>query len=168
MLKYHERPYRLGVGAVLFNPEGRVWVGRRIQKNDQSISNFWQMPQGGIDEGENPSEAVFRELVEETGTDKADVIAETSVWLDYNLPETLADRSWGGKYQGQRQKWFALRFTGNETDFDLDRHHDPEFSEWKWVNLKDLTSMIVSFKVPMYSAIVSEFLHIPKLVTSST
>lgn len=168
MLNYQDRPYRLGVGVVLFNPEGKVWVGRRIQKNDHSISNFWQMPQGGIDEGENPDEAVFRELVEETGTDKAEVIGESSVWLNYNLPEPLANRSWDGKFQGQRQKWFALRFTGKESDFELDSHHEPEFSEWKWVDLVDLTSMIVSFKVPMYSAIVSEFLHIPELVTSTS
>ena len=162
-----DQSYRRGVGAVLFNAEGKVWIGKRVSRNDKKIAHFWQMPQGGMDEGETPSEAVFRELQEETGTMNAEIIGETRDWLTYELPKGLAKRSWDGKFRGQKQKWFALRFTGDEQDFNLNSHEKPEFSEWRWEDLLELPDIIVPFKRQMYKSIVSEFLHIPAKVKSS-
>lgn len=160
--KAPDLPYRRGVGAVLFNTEGKVFVGRRA---DQRHAAAWQLPQGGIGEGEAPDQAVLRELAEETGTDKAHIIAETRDWLTYDLPERLVGVSWGGRYRGQKQKWFALRFTGEDSDFDLDAHGKPEFSDWRWVALDDLAELIVDFKRPMYRAILAEFRHLPDQIT---
>lgn len=154
-------PYRRGVGAVLFNREGLVWVGRRIPRPGQKIENYWQMPQGGIDKGEEPVEAVFRELKEEAGTDQAELVAETRSWLTYDLPEDLKGVAWKGKFKGQKQKWFALRFTGDDSDFDLDGHAKPEFDAWKWVELTCLPRLIVPFKRVIYDGIVKEFKAVP-------
>ena len=160
--------YRPGVGAVLFNGDGRVWIGRRATKSDPSRIQFWQMPQGGIDDGETPSEAVIRELAEETGTDKAEVIAETRDWLTYDLPEHLIGVAWDGGYRGQIQKWFALRFTGDARDFDLERHDEPEFTEWRWARVSELPNLIVPFKRRLYQDILTEFAHLPDVITSAT
>jgi len=161
-------PYRPCVGAALFNAKGQVWVGRRIPRSDESVRNFWQMPQGGIDKGEDPREAVVRELLEETGTDRVEFLAETSDWLTYDLPDHLRGVSWGGKYRGQKQKWFALRYLGIDGDFNLDHHGKPEFSEWRWVALLELPDIIVPFKRDVYSMIVNEFSHIPERITRSS
>ena len=147
------RPYRNGVGIMLINDRREVWVGRRAGMADDA----WQMPQGGIDAGETPRAAVLRELAEETGTDKAEIIAESGDWLSYELPPEVAARVWRGRYRGQRQKWFALRFTGVDADFDLETHHQREFAAWRWLEAERLTRLIVAFKRPVYEAVIAEF-----------
>ena len=146
-------PYRSCVGAMLVNAVGRGFVAKRID----SPGDAWQMPQGGIDEGEDPAKAVMRELQEETGTDKAEIIAESDRWRAYDLPDELIGRLWGGKYRGQRQKWFALKFLGEDNDIDIEAHETPEFSDWKWVEIDEVVSLIVPFKRALYGDIVSEF-----------
>ena len=144
--------WRRGVGIMLVNARGRVFVGRRID-----TPAAWQMPQGGIDDGETPAAAAFRELKEETGTDRAEIIAETPDWLRYELPAELqGKRIWGGFYRGQEQKWFLMRFLGRDADFDLDTHH-PEFDAWKWVAPAELTALIVPFKRPLYEQVLAAF-----------
>lgn len=159
-------PYRRGVGAALFNRKGEVWVGRRITTSGQDLENYWQLPQGGIDHDEEPSEAVFRELLEETGTSRASIVAETEGWLTYDLPADLQGVAWGGHYRGQEQKWFALSFNGDDDDFKLDAHDDPEFDAWKWVEFSTLPSLIVPFKRGIYESVVDEFANIPTRVRS--
>lgn len=156
-------PYRPGVGAMLLNGEGKVFVGRRsgVRRGPRG-ANVWQMPQGGIDDGETPAMAVMRELAEETGTDKADIIAETKGWLTYDLPDDLIGVSWDGRYRGQTQKWFALRFTGVDADFDLGADADPEFTAWKWVAMAELPRLVVPFKRRLYDTIVAEFRDLAK------
>ena len=146
-------PYRSCVGAMLVNAVGRVFVAKRID----SPGDAWQMPQGGIDEGEDPAKAVMRELQEETGTDKAEIIAESNRWRAYDLPDELIGRLWGGKYRGQRQKWFALKFLGEDNDIDIEANETPEFSDWKWVEIDEVVNLIVPFKRALYGDIVSEF-----------
>ena len=155
-------PYRPCVGAALFNPEGLVWIGKRISRTGDNLIDAWQMPQGGIDPGEDPRQAVLRELREEIGTDRAEIIAETGDWLTYELPPHLRGVSWGGKFRGQKQKWFALRFLGEDCDFDLNTYSEPEFSSWKWAPLEQLPEMIVPFKRDVYSSLVNEFRHFPE------
>lgn len=146
-------PYRPCAGAMLVNQEGRVFVAKRIDTPGEA----WQMPQGGIDDGEETSLAVLRELQEETGTDKAEIIAESADWRQYDLPDELIGKIWGGKYRGQRQKWFLLRFLGDDGDIDIEAHDPPEFSDWKWAALDDLVDLIVPFKRKLYADIVAEF-----------
>jgi putative (di)nucleoside polyphosphate hydrolase len=145
-------PYRPCVGLMLFNRHGQVFVGKRI---DQTVEG-WQMPQGGIDAGEAPAEAVLRELKEETGTGKAEIIGEMENWLTYDLPAHLVGIAFHGKYRGQRQKWFALRFLGQDSDIDL-HAHEPEFAEWKWVDLAALPKLVVPFKRDTYAAVIAAF-----------
>ncbi len=145
-------PYRAGVGIMLLNADRMVFVGRRID----STSDAWQMPQGGIDEGEEAAAAALRELEEEAGTNKAEIIAESKEWLAYDLPDRLIPRIWNGKYRGQNQKWFAMRFLGNDNDININTAH-PEFCEWRWVSLQDLPNIIVSFKRDIYVKVVEEF-----------
>ena len=150
-------PYRPGVGVMLFNRKGLVFVGRRGDTADA-----WQMPQGGIDEGESPREAALREMMEEIGTDKADIVAESRDWYVYDLPPALQARSWGGRFRGQRQKWFALRFTGADRDINIATKH-PEFDAWKWASVRTLPELIVPFKRELYRALVAEFGHLGKV-----
>ncbi len=145
------KDYRRGVGIMLLDKRRRIFVGRRIDTPDA-----WQMPQGGIDEGEEPREAARRELHEEVGTDKAEIIGETSGWLTYELPGKLHLQAWGGRYRGQVQKWFAMRFLGSDADIRLDAHH-PEFDAWKWVDLDELLRLIVPFKHQLYVDVLKEF-----------
>ena len=145
-------PYRPCVGIMLFNQDGQVFVGKRI---DQTVEG-WQMPQGGIDKGETPVEAALRELQEEVGTDKADIIGEMGDWVSYDLPPHLVGVAFHGKYRGQRQKWFALRFTGSDADIDL-AAHEPEFSAYQWVSLEALPGLIVPFKRESYKAVIAAF-----------
>ena len=159
-------PYRRGVGAVLFNADGLVWIGRRILKPGQDIQNYWQMPQGGIDDEEDPAVAVLRELREETGTDQADIIGETGDWLTYDLPEPLRGKVWKGRFRGQVQKWFALQFRGLDTDFDLGGHEHPEFDAWRWAELTSLPGLIVPFKRKIYESVVDAFAEFPLKVQS--
>ena len=147
-----DKPYRRGVGIVLLDGEGRVFVGRR--KDTRTMA--WQMPQGGIDRGETPREAAMRELKEEVGTDKARIIAVSRSWLRYDLPARLRTKVWGGKYRGQEQKWFLMRYLGRDHDIDL-AAHEPEFNKWQWLPFDQLPKVIVSFKRPLYEAVVAEF-----------
>jgi len=146
-------PYRKGVGAVLFDSTGRVFVARR---NDTS-GDAWQLPQGGIDGNEKPRRAVLRELGEEIGTRNAEIIAKSSRWFRYDLPDHLVGKVWGGKYRGQKQRWFALRFLGTDAEIDLDAHGHPEFDAWRWVDIADLPALAVPFKRPLYEALAAEF-----------
>jgi putative (di)nucleoside polyphosphate hydrolase len=147
-----ELPYRRGVGALLFNDQGLVFVARRLDTLDA-----WQLPQGGIHKGETPRQAVFRELLEEIGTDRAEVLAKSRRWLRYDLPQELRGRVWNGKYRGQEQRWFALRFTGSDADIDLAAHGKPEFDAWRWSDFEDLPRLAVSFKRALYRDLVEEF-----------
>ena len=145
-------PYRKGVGVMLLNRDGEVFVAQRIDSADAA----WQMPQGGIDPGESPRAAALRELEEETGTAKAEVIGETRDWLRYDLPLDLVPRVWKGRYRGQEQKWFAMRFLGEDQDIDIATEH-PEFSAWRWVSVDALCGLIVPFKQALYVKLVDEF-----------
>lgn len=149
---YSHLPYRPGVGVMLVNKHNQVFVGRRIDTRSEA----WQMPQGGIDEGETASEAVMREMLEEIGTDKAEIIAESKNWFYYDLPEHLVPKLWDGKYRGQKQKWFFMRFLGEDSDINIETDH-PEFMSWRWVEVKELPQIIVPFKRKLYGGIVEEF-----------
>ncbi len=154
-------PYRLGVGVVLFNPAGLVWAGRRLDQKAEA----WQMPQGGIDDGESPREAAFRELGEEIGTSSAELIAESRDWFTYELPPELLGVAWKGRYRGQKQKWFAARFTGQDSDIDIETDH-PEFAEWRWVPFERLVDLIVPFKRDLYAQITAEFAELARQLRS--
>jgi len=145
-------PYRPCVGVMLINEEGLVFVGRRI---DQTVEG-WQMPQGGIDLGESPVEAARRELKEEIGTNKAELLREMDGWLDYDLPPHLIGVALKGRYRGQRQKWLAMRFTGQDSDIDI-ATEEPEFGEWKWLAMEALPRLIVPFKRDTYTKVIENF-----------
>ncbi len=149
-------PYRPNVGAALFNADGRVFIGRRADIPGRA-PGVWQMPQGGIDPGEDPATAVLRELREEIGTDAAEILAEHPEWLVYDLPPDIAASAFRGRYRGQRQKWFALRFLGTDSDIALDRHSHPEFVEWRWAALDELPALAVAFKRPVYERLAADF-----------
>lgn len=149
-------PYRPCVGVMLVNAAGRVFVGKRI---DNKEGEAWQMPQGGIDDGEDLHPAGFRELAEETGVSAnlVTVIAESRDELLYDLPDFLLGRMWGGRYRGQRQKWLLMRFMGEDADIRLDAHDPAEFSEWKWLDPELLPDVIVPFKKRVYRQVLEEF-----------
>ena len=151
-LRHEDLPYRPCVGVMLFNRDGLVFVGRRI---DQTVEG-WQMPQGGIDEGETPQQAGLREMKEEIGTDKAVVLREHSEWLAYDLPPHLLGVALHGRYRGQKQKWLALRFTGEDSDINV-ATPEPEFAQWKWLAVEALPRMIVPFKRDTYAKVIAEF-----------
>jgi len=145
-------PYRPCAGVMLLNHMNKVFVGQRIDTTMEA----WQMPQGGIDEGEDPEQSMWRELKEEIGTADAEIIAKTEDWLTYDLPDDLVGRVWGGKYRGQKQIWFLMRFLGKDSDINLETHH-PEFNAWRWVDVSEVPKLIVPFKRDLYYAIISEF-----------
>lgn len=145
-------PYRPCVGVMLINHDNQVFVAQRI---DQLVE-AWQMPQGGIDDGEDPLIAALRELEEEIGTAKVEVLAESRDWLTYDLPVELIPKVWKGRFRGQKQKWFAMRFVGEDADIDL-ATAEPEFSSWRWLEPEELPNMIVPFKRALYEQIVTEF-----------
>jgi putative (di)nucleoside polyphosphate hydrolase len=140
---------------MLLNAKDRVFVAQRRDMKSEA----WQMPQGGIDSGETPLEAAWREMREEIGTDKARLLAESAGWRHYDLPDDLAGRLWGGRFRGQKQKWFAFRFEGRDRDIDI-ATDKPEFSAWKWVPMRDLPSLIVPFKRQLYRDILAEFAYL--------
>lgn len=152
-------PYRACVGIMLINAEGLIWVGRRCHRIVEEGEN-WQMPQGGIDGAEAPDLAAFRELAEETGTGKAEIIGEARDWLHYDLPPAMLGIALHGKYRGQKQKWFAMRFAGADTDFNIHNPPDglkPEFDAWRWARSDELPVLIVPFKRNVYEAVIEEF-----------
>lgn len=149
-------PYRPCVGVMLVNGDGSVFVGKRI---DNKEGDAWQMPQGGVDDGEDLKSAALRELAEETGVaeDLVTIIAQTREELLYDLPDELIGKLWKGKYRGQRQSWFLARFGGTDADVKLDAHEPAEFCEWKWVAPETLPDLIVPFKKRVYRAVLEEF-----------
>jgi putative (di)nucleoside polyphosphate hydrolase len=152
-------PYRPCVGIVLLNRAGLIWIGRRRNSNPEDGGN-WQMPQGGIDENEDPAIAALRELREETGTDKAEIIGQTSLWHHYDLPPEMVGVVLQGRYRGQRQKWFAMRFLGEDSDFNIHHPptgHAPEFDDWRWARPDEVLNGIIAFKRPVYQAVLDEF-----------
>ncbi len=149
-----ERQYRPGVGVILMNSAHGVWVGRRYGVTAEA----WQMPQGGIDEGESPEAAALRELEEETGVtpDLAEILAVSRGWHQYDVPAELTKTVWQGRFRGQRQKWFVMRFLGGDGDINIETEH-PEFSEWRWTAPADLERDVIDFKRPLYAALTKEF-----------
>lgn len=147
-------PYRPCVGLMLMNAEGRIFVG---QRNDRH-KDAWQMPQGGVDKGEDPRDAALRELWEETGvtSDLVEIVAETDGWLPYDLPHDIVPKIWKGRYRGQEQKWYLLRFTGRDNQIDIQTKH-PEFTQWKWQHPSNLIEEIVPFKRAVYQQVVAAF-----------
>jgi putative (di)nucleoside polyphosphate hydrolase len=148
----NSRKYRRGVGIMLINERTEIFIARR---NDVP-GEAWQMPQGGINRGETPKQAAFRELREEIGTDHAEIIAESKHWFYYDLPEDLAKKAWGGRWRGQRQKWFVMLFRGKDAEIDLATEY-PEFDAWRWVEVHELESLAVSFKKRLYVSLLGEF-----------
>ena len=144
---------RKGIGIFLLNSKKQLWIGKRIDvKND-----YWQMPQGGIDNNESPLQAMKREMKEETGiTENFNVITESKEWLSYELPKDLVNVVWGGKYLGQKQKWFACNFFGKDDEIKLDKHK-PEFMDWKWIKPEHVLDLVVPFKRKMYEEILRNF-----------
>ena len=147
-------PYRANVGVMVLNKSGDVFVAQRLEH----YANAWQMPQGGIDPGEAPAEAALRELEEETGinSSKVVILSETQNWISYELPADLIPKLWNGQYRGQKQKWFLMRFLGEDTDIDIETE-EPEFSAWKWIAPSALPDAIVPFKRDVYVAVLEAF-----------
>lgn len=153
-----ELPLRPNVGACLFNREGLVLIARRAdQPAGEAASGAWQLPQGGLDRGEDPEAAVLRELEEEIGTRNAVVLGRMAEWLDYDLPAHLVGKALGGKYRGQTQMWFALRFLGTDGDIRLDTDRHQEFDAWQWAPLASLPSIAVPFRRPIYERLARDF-----------
>ena len=144
--------YRPCVGMMVLNAQGQVFVGARLD----NPADAWQMPQGGIDKGEDPRVAALRELEEEIGTAHVDIVAESDGWLRYDLPPELMGKMWKGRYRGQEQKWFAMRFLGDDSEINIETDH-PEFRAWKWAPLEDIPRLIVPFKKTLYETLVAHF-----------
>lgn len=159
-------PYRPCVGVMLINRDGLVWIGdRRKDATPEHVSGgySWQMPQGGLDPGEDAREAALRELAEETAVTTVSFLAEAPDWYSYDLPEDVATQSWKGRYRGQTQKWFAFRFDGKDSEInvlDPGPGHKPEFSAWRWEKIEKLPALIIPFKRPVYVKVVAAFRHL--------
>ncbi len=151
--------YRPCVGIVLVNREGRVFVAARID----NPADAWQMPQGGINKDEDPRQAALRELGEEIGTANAEIVAESEGWMQYDLPPELIGKLWRGKYRGQAQKWYVMRFLGEDGEIDIATEH-PEFREWKWVPFEQVPELIVPFKRDLYARLVESFGDVVKTI----
>jgi putative (di)nucleoside polyphosphate hydrolase len=161
MTKHDGLPYRPCVGVMLINPQGQVWVGRRAdhEGEPEGKGTWWQMPQGGLDPGEDPEQAARRELAEETGVRSVCFLARSKDWLYYDLPSELIGIAWEGRYRGQKQMWFAARFEGDESEIDLGPRegHEQEFDAWRWVALRELPGLVVPFKRKVYVSLIAEF-----------
>jgi len=144
-------PLRIGVGIILLNHENKVFVGKRID----NPKNFWQMPQGGVNQNENFLQAAKRELEEETGIKSVELVKELNGWLEYDLPENLLGKVLEGKYRGQKQKWFIMKFVGKDNEINV-KTKNPEFLDWKWIEASKLPSIAVSFKVDLYKKLKEE------------
>lgn len=165
-MRYEDLPYRRNVGIMLLNHHGHVFVGRRRAESGPEhvdLNHSWQMPQGGIDDGEDPYPAALRELAEETGVTSVSLLAEAPDWLTYDLPPDVAKAAWKGRYRGQTQKWFALRFLGEESEINIlapPGGHKPEFEEWRWAAMTDVPSLIIPWKRAVYDEVVTLFRHL--------
>jgi putative (di)nucleoside polyphosphate hydrolase len=161
MSRFENLPYRPCVATLVLNRAGRVFIGRRIDGPEHSdATHVWQMPQGGIDAGEDPWPAALRELHEETSIRSVERLGEIADWLTYDIPREIAGRAWNGKYRGQTQKWYALRFTGSDSEIDIAAPgggHKPEFVEWRWEPMRNLPDLVVPFKRAIYERVVREF-----------
>jgi putative (di)nucleoside polyphosphate hydrolase len=161
MAPFEALPYRACAGMAVFNRAGLVFIGRRIDGPEHvDNTHVWQMPQGGIDAGEDPWPAALRELYEETNIRSVETLAEIAEWLTYDIPRDIVGHAWGGKYRGQTQKWYALRFVGRESEIDIEHPaggHEAEFVEWRWERLEKLPGMIVPFKRTVYERVAAEF-----------
>ena len=146
--KYSNLPLRSGVGIVVLNQENKVFVAKRID----NPKDFWQMPQGGVDAGENFLKAAYRELEEETSIKSVELIKELDGMITYELPDSILGIIWKGKYRGQKQKWFLMRFNGDDKEININTHH-PEFLDWKWIELNQLTKVVVDFKLHVYKEV---------------
>lgn len=162
MARYEDLPYRPCVGVTLLNAKGEVFVGRRAEGPEHiDATHVWQMPQGGLDPGEEPYACALRELYEETNIRSVERLAEVPDWLTYDIPREIIGEAWNGKYRGQKQRWFALRFTGGESEIDVANPgggaHKPEFIAWRWVAMATLPDLVVPFKRPVYERVVEVF-----------
>lgn len=161
MSDYENLPYRPCVGIMLFNKHGLVFIGRRTAGPEHvDTKHAWQMPQGGVDAEEDPWPAALRELYEETNVTSVEKLAESKSWLSYDIPRDIVGQAWKGKYRGQTQKWYALRFVGDESEIDVLHPaggHEPEFAEWRWEELGRLPELVVPFKRPVYEQVIDEF-----------
>jgi putative (di)nucleoside polyphosphate hydrolase len=161
MVGYDALPYRPCAGLTVFNRDGLVFIGRRSSGPEHiDDTHVWQMPQGGIDEGENPYKAALRELYEETSIKSIEKLGEVKDWIAYDIPRDIVGAAWKGKYRGQKQKWYALRFTGKDSEIDIENPgggHKPEFIAWRWEKIERLPELVVPFKRPAYEQVVKEF-----------
>jgi putative (di)nucleoside polyphosphate hydrolase len=161
MAKFEDLPYRPCAGLCVINRKGLVFIGRRTE-GPEHIDKMrdWQMPQGGIDDGEKPYPAALRELYEETNIKSVELLGEVRGWLKYDIPRDLVSKAWSGKYRGQKQKWYALRFTGKDSEIDIKNPgggHGPEFHEWRWERMEKLPDVVVPFKRETYVRVVKAF-----------
>lgn len=156
----HQLGWRPCAGIALFNAEGKVFCGKRRPDNLPPDAPLWQLPQGGIDDGEAPIDAAFRELAEETGISSAELIYELPDWLRYDLPEALIGKALKGRFRGQKQKWFAMRFTGSDDEIDLAAHSQIEFDDWKWCRWEQCVARVIAFKKPIYTELATRLAHL--------
>jgi putative (di)nucleoside polyphosphate hydrolase len=161
MPDFESLPYRPCAGLAVLNRRGLVFIGRRTNGPEHvDLTHVWQMPQGGIDAGEDPWPAALRELQEETNITSVERLGEIAEWLTYDIPRDIVGQAWNGKYRGQSQKWYALRFTGGDSEIDIEHPaggHEPEFVEWRWEPLDKLPNLVVPFKRKVYERVVAEF-----------